>query len=167
MLIPDETGATLREGIIQTVLALKQPSGVIIRVDDAPGFITKSDQVLQQLGMTLDFKRCVNKNKNSNADKAVPELEKELKCLIPDGSPASASTIALAVANLDSRIRFNGMSSKEMLFKRDQFTRKDLIFPDNKVAAQQKSMRETNRLASALSKAWSSYQCQHRRTCSP
>ena len=74
--------------------------------------------------MTLDFGRCVNKNKNSNADKAVQELEKELKRLTPDGSPASASTIALAVANLNNRIRFNGMSSKEMLFKRDQFTGK-------------------------------------------
>ena len=154
LLIPDETGATLREGIIQTTLTLKQPSGVTIRVDDAPGFLTlKSDQVLQQLGMTLDFGRCVNKNKNSNADKAVQEFEKELKRLIPDGSPASASTIALAVANLNNRIRFNGMSSKEMLFKRDQFTGKDLNFPDNKVASKRKSMHENNHLASALSKA--------------
>ena len=93
LLIPNETGATLREGIIQTTLALKQPSGVIIRVDDAPGFLTlKSDQVLQQICMTLDLGRCVNKNKNSNADKVVQEFEKELKRLIPDGSPASAST---------------------------------------------------------------------------
>ena len=154
LLIPDETGATLREIIIQTTLALTQPLGVIICVDDAPGFLTlKSDQVLQQLGMTLDFGRCVNKNKNSNADKAVQEFEKELKCLIPDGSPALASTIALAVAYLNSRIRFNGISSKQMLFKRDQFNGKDLSFPDNKVASQRKSMRENNHLASALSKA--------------
>ena len=154
LLIPDETGATLREGIIQTTVDLKQPSGVIIRVDDAPGFlILKSDQVLQQLGMTLDFGRCVNKNKNSNTDKAVYEFEKELKRLIPDGSPASASTIALAVANFNSCIRFNGMSSKEMLFRRHQPTGKDLNFPDNKVASQRKSMRENNHLTSALSKA--------------
>ena len=95
--------------------------------------------------MTLYFGRCVNKNKNSNADKAVQEFEKELKRLIPDGCPASAGTIALAVAN--------GMSWKDMLFKRGHFTGNDLHIPDNKVAIQRKSMSESNDLAIALSKA--------------
>ena len=50
------------------MLALKQPLVVSSHVDDAPGFPTlKSDQVLQQLGMTLDSGRCVNKNKNLEA----------------------------------------------------------------------------------------------------
>ena len=52
------------------------------------------------------------------------ELEKEIKRLVFIEKPINSSTLSLAVEALNNRIRFNGLSSREILYQRDQFTGK-------------------------------------------
>ena len=72
------------------------PTGGLIRVDDAPGFVAlQTDNVLTNFGIQIDLGRTKNVNKNATADKAVQEIEKEIKPLVPDGGPITPSTLAL------------------------------------------------------------------------
>ena len=61
-----------------TSLLRNNPS--IIHVDNAPGFLSlKQDKSLKHTGITLEYGRIKNVNKNSVIDKAIQELELEGK----------------------------------------------------------------------------------------
>ena len=59
-----------------------------------------------------------NVNKNLVAVKAIKELGAELLWLSTDGGPISKVILALATATLNSRIRRNGLSAREILTQR-------------------------------------------------
>ena len=154
LIVPNERADALREGLLQATTDLKHPTGSLIRVDDAPGFIAlQTDNVLTNFGIQIDLGRTKNVNKNATADKAVQEIEKEIKRLVPDGGPITPSTLALAVSNVNSRIRFNGLSAREIVLKRDQYTGEPLSFPDSELAIARQKARERNHKYSELSKA--------------
>ena len=154
LIVPNERADALGEGLLQATTDLKHPTGSLIRVDDAPGFIAlQTDNVLTNFGIQIDLGRTKNVNKNATADKAVQEIEKEIKRLVPDGGPITPSTLALAVSNVNSRIRFNGLSAREIGLKRDQYTGEPLSFPDSELAIARQKARERNHKYSELSKA--------------
>ena len=94
-----------------------------IRVDCAPGLkALKSDKSLHAVGIHLDFGHAKNVNKNPVAEKANQELELEILKIDPIGKAISATTLTQAVSVLNSRIRHNGLSSKEMFLPRDQIS---------------------------------------------
>ena len=43
---------------------------------------------------------------------------------------------------LNNRIRFNGLSSREILYQHDQFTGKQLIFQDDTLSSQKEHLRK-------------------------
>ena len=154
LIVPNERADALREGLLQATTDLKHPTGSLIRVDDAPGFVAlQTDNVLTNFGIQIDLGRTKNVNKNATADKAVQEIEKEIKRLVPDGGPITPSTLALAVSNVNSRIHFNGLSASEIVLKRDQYTSEPLSFPDSDLAIARQKARERNHKYSELSKA--------------
>ena len=154
LIVPNERADALKEGLLQATTDLKHPTGSLIHVDDAPGFVAlQTDNVLTSFGIQIDLGRTKNVNKNATADKAVQEIEKEIKRLVPDGGPITPSTLALAVSNVNSRIRFNGLSAREIVLKRDQYTGKPLSFPDSELAIARQKARERNHKYSELSKA--------------
>ena len=53
--------------------------------------------------------------------------------MAPTGGQITPGTLAIAISNMDSRIRFNGLSSKEILLKRDNFTNENLDFNDKQL----------------------------------
>ena len=115
---------------IQATTDLKHPTGSLIHANDAPGFIAlQTDNVLTNFGIQIDLGRIKNVNKNATADKAVQEIEKEIKRLVPDGGPITPNTLALVVSDVNSRIRFNGLSAREIVLKRDQYTGEPLSLP--------------------------------------
>ena len=72
VIIPNEQGETLQQGLIQLTASYKHPQGCVIRVDNAPGFMSlRNDKVLTSVGIQLEFGRVKNKNKNPCADKAI------------------------------------------------------------------------------------------------
>ena len=107
-----------------------------MRIDNAPGFLPlKGDTILFSHGITLDFGRVKNVNKNPVAERTNQELECELLRIDPSGAAVSLRTLQQALKNLNTRIRNRGLSAQEVLFCRNQATGKQLTFQDEATAA--------------------------------
>ena len=63
--------------------------------------------------------------------KCCRELVLELLRLDPEGGAISQTTHSIAVANLNSRLRGQGLSSWEILNQRDQFTGQMVILDEH------------------------------------
>jgi hypothetical protein len=153
-IISDEQSKTLRAALIETTAELKAASGCVVRVDGATAFHPLiGDKDLIKKGIHLEVGRLKNRNKNPIAEKAVQELEHELKCEYPDGSPVSDCVLSLVTATLNMRVRNRGLSAKEIVYQRDGFTGEHLNFDDKQLADNQKAWREQNHGPSARSQA--------------
>lgn len=152
-IIPDETGDVLRTNLLSLTSLLRSES-CTVRVDNAPGFQKlHQDVILSNHGISLDFGRAKNVNKNAVADKAIKEFEDEILRIDPSGAPISEPILAKALHHINARIRNRGLSSREILFGRDQLTGEKLHFDDALLSQQQASIRNDNHTPSALSKA--------------
>ncbi len=151
-LILNEQSDTLRHALIETAAELTSPTGASIRVDGAFQPLV-NDPLLLRHGLKLEVGRLKNKNKNPIAEKAVLELEIELRKCFPDGRPVTPSQLAVTVATLNKRIRGRGLSAKEMLQQRDNVTGEKLNISDKYLAEQQYKNRLANHGPSARSKA--------------
>ena len=117
LLIPNEQGEKLHQSLLQLVSNYKHPDGCTIRVDNAPGFQRlRNDKLLNSLDITLEFGQEKNKNHNPTVDKAIQEMEEEIKRLSPYGGLLNPGLLARSRSN--NRVRANGFSSKEVLIKR-------------------------------------------------
>ena len=151
-IIKSESQIDLRESLIILSAELK---GFLseIRVDPAPGLAClRNDQVLKKHGIVLDMGREKNPNKNPVAERAVQELEQELLKCQPEKGPVSQTILALATAQLNSRIRRDGLSARELWTQRDQFTGKQFPVDDEILIQHQHEARTKNHASSALSK---------------
>jgi hypothetical protein len=107
-LIESEKHELLRDALLILCSELRSlhAGGVTIRVDPAPGFSAlTNDKILISSAIHLEVGRPKNPNKNPVAEHAIGELGTELLNLHPEGGPVSKVVLALAVANLNSRIR--------------------------------------------------------------
>ena len=115
-IIPDEKTATLLDNLSTLFVALHSPDGppATIRVDPAPGFqALKNDPALLTLGITLEIGRAKNINKNLVAEKAVAEVEEELRRQAPNGEPITQLGLSITISRLNSRLRRQGLSAYE------------------------------------------------------
>ena len=152
-IIPDETADSLRTALLTSTSSIRTPL-CTVRVDSAPGFKTlKNDQRLVAQGITLDFGRVKNINKNPVAEKCNQELEVELLRIEPSGGPISEVVLQNAVHTLNSRVRNRGLSAREILFCRDQFTSAQLKIDDGVFRERQHNIRQQNHSPSARSKS--------------
>ena len=125
-----------------------------IRVDNAPGLVTlKDNHLLKANGIILDFGKVKNINKNPVAEKANQELETELLHIDPSGSTVSPLALCMATDILNSRIRHQGLSAKEIVFGWDQFTGAKLEITGDQIAKNQEKARQLNHPPSSFSKA--------------
>ena len=81
-----------------------------------------NDPVLARRGIQLEVAQVKNANKNPVAEHAIEELGVELLQLSPEGGPLSKVTLALATGNLNSRIRRDGLSARDVWTQREQCT---------------------------------------------
>ena len=152
-IIPNESAESLRNGLIISTCNIRANSSSV-HVDNAPGFLPlKDDALLKKYGITLDYSRSKNKNSNSVIDKGIQELEHEMINVDPSGGPLTEVQLHLVVELLNTRIRNRGLSSREILFQRDQHTNSQLSLDDLALARDQTTIRENNHAASALSKS--------------
>lgn len=156
MLVEDESGQTLRDGLLRLCIELRPLDGpfAVIRTDPAPAFkALVNDPLLAQHRISLELGRAKNPNKNPVAERAVQELEEELLRQQPRAGPVSARLLATATACLNSRIRSRGLSAREMWTQRDQFTCAQLPMADEELIRQQHIERLRNHPHSEKSKA--------------
>ena len=157
-LLDDERHESIRSGLLRLCLELRPlaapPSVIRSRVDPAPGFASLSnDATLRQYGFVVEVGRVKNPNKNPVAQKCVAELGDELLRICTEGGPISQLTLALATANLNTRIRNRGLSAREMWLQRDQFSNSQIPLSDLLLLKQQHSLRIENHPVSKRSKA--------------
>ena len=155
-LIPDETAESLESALVSLCSFLRSPDGppVTIRVDPAPGFVRlQSSKALSQIGVQLEIGRIKNPNKNPIAEHAIGELRDELKRANPDGGAVSIPLLSVVTSRLNSRLRGSGMSSREMLFSRDQFTNSAFDITDRELIANQNTSRLENHRYDYVSKS--------------
>ena len=156
LILEDERHHTLRDAIIRLSIQLRPLDGppAIIRTDPAPGFkALVNDQLLQRHRIILEIGNPKNPNKNPVAERAVQEVETEILRIEPLGGAVTEVTLAVSTANLNSRIRSRGLSSREMWCQRDQFSNCQLPMSDHDLIARQHNQRLTNHPHSAKSKA--------------
>ena len=77
----------------------------------------------------------------------------ELLHLSPEGGPTCTVSLALATANMNSRIRRDGLSAHGVWTQRDQLTGEQLPIVDRQLILSQNFFRKLNHLPSAKSKA--------------
>ena len=154
-IIENEKHETLRDALARLCLELHPLDGPfsVIRVDPAPGFTAlKDDTQLKQLHISLEIDRLKYPNKNPVAEIAISELQNELLRQQPGGGSASQLELATAVARLNSRLRFAGLSAREIWTQRNQFTHDQLPFSDREIILQQHENRIQNNPYSVASK---------------
>ena len=150
--IGSESHSDHRDSLLILTAEMKGRSSEI-RIDPAPGLaVLKNDTILKEHGVILNVGREKNINKNPVAERAVQELEEELLKLQPDKGPVSKVTLALATAAMNSRIRREGLSSRELWTQRDQFTGNQFPVDDQLLIQNQTTARERNHKPSAQSK---------------
>ncbi len=155
-LLSSETRDDLRDGLIRLCLPLVPLDGpsAVIRTDSAPGFrALTNDELLKHSRITIELGRTKNINKNPVGERAIQELEGEIIKQSPGGGMISQNTLAFATARLNTRIRRSGLSSREMLYQRDQHSNEQIPIVDRDLILDQHSNRSYNHKYSEISKA--------------
>ena len=150
-----EKQPTLREASACLATELHPLDGppAVISVDPAPGFMAlRNDEILKSLRLSLEIGRVKNPNKNPVVEKAILELEEELLKQEPTGGPVSQLGLVIAVARLNSRIRYSGLSARELWTQRSQFTHEQLPSSDRENLLRQHTLRKLNHTSSEKSK---------------
>ena len=157
MFLCNEKADTLLDGIIHLTTPFKMSSSTLvsIRTDQAPGFKSlkiKEDE-LMKLGISLELGNPKNKNALAIVDKKMQELECELKKMTQGENSVSLKSLARSTLVVNEKVRNQGLSSKEIMFCRDQFSHSNIPIKDEEIANQIKEARESDNIASAKSKA--------------
>ena len=115
-LIDGERHDQLRNALLSVCAGLRLLGDNSINVHvDPPGLVALvNDPALAKHGIQLEVSQVKNLNKNPVAEHATKELGIELLQLSPDGGPLSKVTLALVTGNLNSRIRRDGLSVREV-----------------------------------------------------
>ena len=162
-LIENEQHITLLNAIIALYAGVCTlgDGGATIRVDPAPGLrALVNDRVCKEHGIVIELGAEKNINKNPVAEHAIKELGIECLHVCPDEGPLSKVTLALATANMNSRIRQDGLSAKEIWTQRDQITGEQLPIEDRLIILKQHFNRVHNHGFSAKSKVNGRHACE-------
>ena len=157
-IIPDETAEVIANSLLRMSCILRPASikEMVIRVDPAPAcrsLFLNLHSILIKKNIHLEVGRELNKNKNPVAEKCIKELTRELLILTPETQIISPTTLSLAVANLNSRVRAPGISSHELWTQRDQISGEQLPIDDCQFIEEQQKRRQKNHRSSENSKA--------------
>ena len=147
IIIKDQTAETLRNALLTLVIDLIPDSGTEIRVDGATAFqaleresIT-NNSLLKKMGIKITVGRLLNKNKNPTAENAVKEIQKEILRLKNTSGQITPTELSLVMKNVNSRMRFNGYTPREILFRRNNFTNLPMEINDQTILNKQMENR--------------------------
>ena len=154
--IPSEKHNDLRDALILLISDLVPLEGppAVVRTDPAPGFKSLiNDDLLRRYRITLQIGRIKAPNKNPVAEKAIQELEEEINRTTKSDEVLTPIALKTAITQLNSRIRTDGLSSREILFQRDQFTNTQIPVSDKDLISAKYQRALTNHRHSEKSKA--------------
>ena len=149
-ILPDQTTDTLRQALLSLTLDLIPDSGAEVRVDGAPAFQSleresiQPDSLLAKMKIKITVGRLINKNKNPCAENAVQEVLREILRLKPEPGPISATDLLLVLKNVNARIRYNSLTPKEILFRRDIMSNAPMDVNDKSLVDAQQKQKEVS-----------------------
>ena len=155
-IIQSEKHTDLRDAIIKLIIGITPLGGPVsvLRTDAATGFqALTEDPSLKDARISIEVGNPKNINKNPVAEKAIQELEEELTREPQLHSLITDVALARVTARLNSRIRTDGLSAREIFLQRDQFTNNQIEFTDKSLIAAKHDRAVKNNTASAKSKA--------------
>ena len=156
MVIPSEKHQDLRSALIRLLVGVVPREGPLssVRTDAATGFqALVNDAELESTRIAVEIGNPKNVNKNPVAEKAIQEVEEELCRLSQPNKQVTDTALAKTVASLNSRIRTDGLSAREIMFQRDQFTNSQIPVNDRSLISAKHSRSTLNNISSAKSKA--------------
>ena len=153
-LIQDQKADTLRRALLSLILDIIPDSGTVVRVDGATSFQSleaesmMDNSPLKSLGVKIVVGRLLNKNKNPIAENAVKEVQKEILRLKNTIGPITEIELAIVTKNVNSRIRYNGLTPKEILYRRNTLTNLPIEVNDEEIIKKQLTNRQKSSQAS-------------------
>lgn len=127
---------------------------IILRMDNAAGFVAaRTDERLVRAGISINLGEAKFTNRNPCGEKAIQEVQRELRTLAPHTKQLTSTDLALAISHVNACIRSTGLSSSEMWLGRSQTTLERLEVKDTEVISLKHKQRVANHLPSAKSKA--------------
>ena len=155
-LVPNEKASTLRAALVFLCSELAPQTGppTTIKVDPASACRSLvGDKDLKNRGLAIELGHPKYKNKNPVAERGIRELHSELNRELKDSLVITENILASAVARLNSRLRGEGLSSREIWTSRDQFTGMHIPVNDLLLMKSQNEKKERSRKSSAVYKA--------------
>ena len=132
-IVPSEQHQDLRRALIKLLVDYVPLDGplAVVRADPAPGFrALENDPILKSHRILLELGKAKNINKNPVAERAVQEFEEVVRKMESHGEPINDQTLALATSRLNRKMRSNGLSSREIMTQRDQYTNEPMPISD-------------------------------------
>ena len=157
--VPDQTANTLKKAIIKQVVDIIPESGAEIRADCATSFQSLANKcsnpksMLHKLGIKIILGRTLNPNKNPTAEICNQELQKEILKLTNKPGPISSLELSMAVRNMNNRIRYNGLTAKEIMFRRNLLDNEPIPVDDSELISTMKSNRKLSSQSSNSTKS--------------
>ena len=158
-IVSDQKKDTLRQALLSMILDILPDSGSEIRLDGATAFqsleieaLTK-DTLFNKLGVRIVIGRTLNKNKNPIGENAVKELQKEILRYKQGQGQITQTDLAVILRNINSRVRYNGLTAKEMVLRRDNLSNVPIDVKDDQVISDQSTSRKLSSKASLKHKA--------------
>ena len=151
--VNSEKSEDLLDGIITTTSPFRSSITTNIRVDQAPGFKSLiKKNALKDLNISIELGHAKNKNSVAIVDKKMKELEDELRKL-SNNNTINLKMLSKATTVVNEKVRHQGLSAKEILFSRDQFSQKNLELSDEIIAEDKMKQRKINNHYGARSKS--------------
>ena len=155
-LITDEKSSTLRTALMVLCSEIIPQSGPVTTVKVDPASSCRSlvsDKEVKRCGISLELGEAKFVNKNPVAERAIREVHAELNRVLEGASDSSEIDLVRAIANLNGRIRGEGLSSREVWMMRDQFSGEQLPINDMALIKSQEQRKKKGHEPSASYKA--------------
>ena len=155
-LVHDEQATTMRTALLVLCSELIPQSGPVSTVKVDPASACRKlvgDKELRSNGIILELGEPKYKNKNPVAERAVREMHSELNRVLDGSTIISERNLSRAVANMNGRIRGEGLSSREIWTQRSQFSGEQLPVNDYKLMKSQVVRKQKSHIPSATYKS--------------
>ena len=147
-LIDTEDYTSVLNGLKELLNHYRSPCSpcATLKLDPGPSMQSlHKHQPLKSMNVIIDLGEAKNKNKLATIDKQIQELENELTRIVHHNAKVLPNDLSQAIAVLNSRIRYCGLSSYEQWHRRSQFNQKEINISDDKLIKDQASSRDNGK----------------------
>ena len=146
--VPDQSAEVLKEKLLSQVVPIMPESGTEIRTDGGSSFksiemeANTPGSMLKKMNVKIDIGERFNPNKNARAENKIKEVEKEFLRHFPSKQKLSPLDVIEVTKSINSRIRSNGLASREILLSRKLITNELMDLTDRDLAMEKKNSRD-------------------------